>query len=51
MQEFFENLTTQVGAYVPGVLGALAVLVIGWFVAGGVKRLVHNLLKKNRFGQ
>lgn len=46
MQDFFENLTVQVGSYLPGVLGAVAVLVIGWFIAGGVRRLVQSLLKK-----
>ncbi|HHS95397.1 MAG TPA: hypothetical protein ENJ45_02325 [Phaeodactylibacter sp.] len=46
MENTFNDLSTQVGQYLPGILGALAVLVIGWFVAGIIRRLVHGLLKK-----
>lgn len=46
MENFFNDLTTQVGGFLPGILGALAVLIIGWFLAGVIRRLVHGLLKK-----
>ncbi len=43
---FFDNLLETTGSFLPGVLGALAVLIIGWFVAGIARRLVVSLLKK-----
>lgn len=46
MEDILNNLSTQVGSFLPGILGALAVLIIGWFLAGVVRRLVHSLLKK-----
>lgn len=46
LTKFFDNLLTTVGGFLPGVLGALAVLIIGWFIAGILRRLVVKLLKK-----
>ncbi len=46
LTDFFNNFLTQIGNFLPGVLGALAVLIIGWFLAGIFRRLTHKLLKK-----
>lgn len=46
MQQFFNSLVQSVGNYVPRVLGAIIVLVVGWLVALGLKRLVEALLAK-----
>ncbi len=41
-----ENLTARFGSLLPGVLGALLVLIIGFIIAGMVKRLAKNLLSR-----
>jgi len=46
MENILNDLSTQVGDFLPGILGALAVLIIGWFLAGVIRRLVHGGLKK-----
>jgi len=47
--KILENFLNTIGGYLPGVLGALAVLIIGWLIASGVARLVHKLLKKSKW--
>lgn len=57
--EMFENLlsslSAQFGSVLPGVFGAIVVLIIGFFVAGIIRRLVERLMKKTtideRIGQ
>lgn len=48
--EYLENLTgslsTQFGSKLPGVLGALVVLIIGFFLAKIVKKIVLKLMTK-----
>ncbi|MBT8220748.1 MAG: mechanosensitive ion channel [Bacteroidia bacterium] len=46
LQEFLNNIMNTVGSYLPGVIGALVVLIIGWFLAGVFRRLTRRLLKK-----
>ena len=46
LQAFFENFLKQIGDLLPGVLGAIAVLIIGWFVASGVSRLIANIVTR-----
>ena len=46
VQLYFENFLAKVGDYLPGVLGALLVLVVGWFIATLLSRLVANLVVK-----
>ena len=43
-----ENINSQIGTYLPGILSALAILVIGWIVAHVIGRLV--LLGLNKSG-
>ena len=40
---------SRTGAYLPNLLGALAILIIGWVVASVVSALVQGLLKKTEF--
>jgi len=48
--EIFDNLlqslSAQFGSVLPGVLGAIVVLIIGFFVAGIIRRLVQRLMAK-----
>ena len=39
------NFLESVTGFLPGVLGALAVLIIGWIVAGGFRRLTERALR------
>ncbi len=49
LTEIFENFLNTIGSYLPGVLGAIAVLIIGWFIASGIAKLVYRLLKKMKW--
>jgi len=44
LNDAFASLSGKVGNILPGVLGALAVLIIGLFLAGVIKRLVRGML-------
>lgn len=48
--EYFNNLvnslSTQFGTRIPGVVGAIVVLILGYFIAKIVKRIVKKLLTK-----
>ncbi len=37
--------------FIPALIGAIIVFVIGWFISGGIGRLVTGILKKLRFNQ
>lgn len=41
------NFMEQIGELLPGVLGALIVLLIGWFIARGVRKLTHRLISRS----
>jgi len=41
------SFMAQFGELLPGVLGALVVLLIGWMIAKGIKRLTTRLLSKS----
>ncbi len=51
----FAQLTDQVGTYVPSLLGAIAIVVIGWFIAlviaGLVRRGLNRVLAKRKVGE
>jgi len=44
-KELGGNFLESVTSFLPGVLGALAVLIIGWIVAGGFRRLTERALR------
>ncbi len=46
LQNIFENLTSSVGDFLPSTVGAILILVLGWFIAGFIKRLITRLIKK-----
>ena len=43
------QMLTRIMAYLPVLLGALVILIVGWIVAKAIKRLVDWLLKVIRF--
>jgi len=51
MQSFLSAFLNQLGQYVPNVLGALAILVLGWLLAVGVKKGVAAGLSKLKLGE
>ena len=50
-EKLFENVSQQVGTYLPGILTAIAVLVIGWILAHLIARVVRLALKKTGLGE
>lgn len=51
MRNQFENFADRVVDFLPGILGALVVLLIGWLVAKGIKALVVRLLRKTSWDE
>ncbi len=50
MEKLIENVSQQVGTHLPGILSAVAILVIGWLVAVIVSRIIKAALKKSGMG-
>jgi hypothetical protein len=46
MQEALDQITQSISAYVPNLIGALAILAIGWLVALIVSAVIRSLLKR-----
>lgn len=46
MEEFFSNLGESLGTYLPSLLAALAILVVGWLIALLLSSVVRNLLRR-----
>ncbi|NRD22587.1 mechanosensitive ion channel [Winogradskyella litoriviva] len=46
LTELFNNLTASFGESLSGVIAAILILIIGWFIAGFVKRMTTKLIKK-----
>ena len=46
MEKLLEHSTQVLGSYIPRLIGALAILVIGWILALIVASIVQNLLKR-----
>jgi len=51
MQEFFQQIIQTVGAYVPNLLGALAILILGWLVALIVAALSRSIIRRTSLGK
>ena len=45
-ENLFSSLSAQFGSVLPGLLGAIVVLILGFFVAGIIRRIVEKLMKK-----
>ncbi len=48
LENILEKLTASTGDFLPNTLAALAILIIGWFIAGFVRRLVTKLIKRTK---
>jgi len=46
LENIFNSVTALIGTYVPNILGALLILIIGWIVASLVSLGLRELLKK-----
>lgn len=49
--QILTNFSTRLSNSIPGVLGALIVLLIGWLIAKGIKKLVINLLQRTSWDE
>jgi hypothetical protein len=46
MQTILDQITRLVGAYIPNLIGALAILIVGWLVALVVSAIVRGALRR-----
>ncbi|TVZ25494.1 putative transporter (transmembrane protein) [Gillisia sp. Hel_I_86] len=51
MENQLENFANQVSNFLPDLLGAILVLLVGWLVAKGIKALVVRLLRKTHWDE
>lgn len=51
MENQLENFADRVSDFLPDLLGALLVLLVGWLIARGIKALVVRLLRKTRWDE
>lgn len=51
MENQFEVIGNRIANFLPGLLGALVVLLIGWLIARGVKALIVAMLKKTSWDE
>lgn len=51
VSELLTQLQSTMGEYLPGVVGALVVLVIGWLLAGGLRRITKRVLKSTNLDE
>ncbi len=46
LENMLDSLTSSVGDFLPSTLGALLIVLIGWFIAGLLKRVATKLVKR-----
>lgn len=46
LENMMSSITNSVGDFLPATIGAVLILIIGWFVAGLLKRVTTKLVKK-----
>lgn len=46
MNQMLEPMISRIGSVLPGVIGAILVLIVGLLVARGISKLVYSLLKR-----
>ncbi|MDQ3550445.1 MAG: mechanosensitive ion channel, partial [Bacteroidota bacterium] len=51
MENYFEVFANRIASFLPGLLGALVVLLIGWLIAKGIKALIIKLLQKTSWDE
>lgn len=47
MKNMLNSISNSAGEFLPSTLGALLILIIGWFIAGFLKRIITKLIKKS----
>ncbi|MGP1990551.1 mechanosensitive ion channel [Zobellia laminariae] len=48
LENIMNSLSNSVGDFLPSTIGAILILIIGWFVAGFIKRLITKLIKRTK---
>ncbi|MFH1008237.1 MAG: mechanosensitive ion channel [Candidatus Latescibacterota bacterium] len=48
MQDILNHITQSVGAYIPNLIGALVILIIGWVIALAVSGVVRNGIRRTK---
>ena len=51
METQLENIGERIANFLPELLGALLVLLIGWLIAKGIKAVVVKLLRKTTWDE
>lgn len=51
MENYFEVFANRIASFLPGLLGALVVLLVGWLIAKGIKALIIKLLQKTSWDE
>ena len=51
MPDYVERLIHSISDSLPGVVGAILVLIIGWLFAVLVRKIVHGLMKKTEWDE
>jgi hypothetical protein len=46
MEEFFQQIQNSIGVYLPNLLLAIGILIVGWIVALALSALTRNLLRR-----
>ena len=46
LENILKSITDATGEFLPSTVGAILIIIIGWFIAGTLKRLVTRLIKK-----
>jgi len=46
LESMLESITGSVGDFLPATIGAILILIIGWFIAGILKRIITKLVRK-----
>ncbi len=51
LENIIESITGSAGGFLPTTVGALLIVIIGWFIAGLMKRLATKLVRKTRIDE
>lgn len=46
LQNMLDTLSNAIGSYLPNTIAAILILIIGWFIAGFIKRIITKLIKR-----
>ncbi len=51
LPDFLQNLVELITNYLPPILGAILVLIVGWLIALLIRKIVHRLMKKTEWDE